>query len=142
MYPGIQCMTKKHHLARNLMNMHKAFPLQYDFFPKTWLLPSQMTDLRNNFAHNQYNSKKSKVTYIVKPDSLAQGNGIFLTRNIELISDIVTNVKANPTLEEPVGCGYIVQQYIDRPHLIDNLKYDLRIYVFLYGVSPLRIYLH
>jgi|LauGreDrversion4_2_1035121.scaffolds.fasta_scaffold50411_3 hypothetical protein len=101
-----------------------------------------MTDLRNNFAHNQYNSKKSKVTYIVKPDSLAQGNGIFLTRNIDLIADIVTNVKPNPTLEEPVGCGYIVQQYIDRPHLIDDLKYDLRIYVFLYGVSPLRIYLH
>jgi hypothetical protein len=38
--------------------------------------------------------------------------------------------------------GYIVQQYLDRPHLIDSLKYDLRIYVFLYGVSPLRIYLH
>lgn len=25
---------------------------------------------------------------------------------------------------------------------MDDLKYDLRIYVFLYGVSPLRIYLH
>jgi hypothetical protein len=35
-----------------------------------------------------------------------------------------------------------VQQYIDRPHLVEDLKYDLRIYVFLYGVSPLRIYLH
>jgi hypothetical protein len=38
--------------------------------------------------------------------------------------------------------GYVVQQYIDKPHLIDDLKYDLRIYVLLYGVNPLRIYLH
>lgn len=36
----------------------------------------------------------------------------------------------------------MVQQYIDQPHLIDDLKYDLRLYVFVYGVQPLRIYLH
>ena len=35
-----------------------------------------------------------------------------------------------------------MQQYIDRPHLINDLKYNLRLYVFLYGVNPLRIYLH
>ncbi len=38
--------------------------------------------------------------------------------------------------------GYVVQQYIDQPHLIDDLKYDLRLYVLLYGINPLRIYLH
>ena len=38
--------------------------------------------------------------------------------------------------------GYVVQQYIDMPHLIDGLKYDLRLYVFLYGLNPLRIFLH
>ena len=146
MYPGISCITKKHYLARNLMNMSKVFPNQYDFFPKTWLLPSQFTDLRNHYAHNANNSKKNKVTYIVKPDSLCQGKGIFLTRNIELIADITMNNKNNPLLSEhnisSGSVGYIVQQYIDRPHLIDDLKYDLRIYVFLYGVDPLRIYLH
>ena len=35
----------------------------------------------------------------------------------------------------------MVQEYISNPHLIDNLKYDLRIYVLLYGVSPLRVFL-
>ena len=89
MYPGISCITKKHHLARNLMNMLKAFPNHYDFFPKTWILPQQMNDLRNHAQANQYNTKKNKVTYIVKPDNSCQGKGIYLTRNIEQVSDML-----------------------------------------------------
>lgn len=56
------------------------------------------------------------------------------------------NSKVNHLLDEhqidSEKVGYVVQQYIDRPHLVEDLKYDLRIYVFLYGVNPLRIYLH
>ena len=38
--------------------------------------------------------------------------------------------------------GCVVQQYIDKPYLVDDLKFDLRIYVLLYGVNPLRVYIH
>ena len=38
--------------------------------------------------------------------------------------------------------GYVIQEYLDKPHLVDDLKYDLRIYVLLYGINPLRIYVH
>ena len=35
----------------------------------------------------------------------------------------------------------VAQTYLDKPFLVDNLKFDLRIYVLLYGVNPLKIYL-
>ena len=39
MYPGIYAISRKNNLARNLMRMSKCFPEEYDFFPKTWILP-------------------------------------------------------------------------------------------------------
>jgi tubulin polyglutamylase TTLL6/13 len=46
-FPGIYVVCRKNHLARNLMKMQRQFPSEYNFFPKTWLLPSELTDFRN-----------------------------------------------------------------------------------------------
>ena len=49
-------------------------------------------------------------------------------------------------IEEILGSceneGCVVQRYIHQPYLVDDLKFDLRIYVLLYGVNPLRVYIH
>jgi len=50
MYPGIYVMARKNYLARNLMRMQKVFPDEYDFFPKTWILPFENIDLRNHMT--------------------------------------------------------------------------------------------
>lgn len=38
-YPGMRELCNKASLARHLSRMRKAFPVEYDFFPMTWLLP-------------------------------------------------------------------------------------------------------
>lgn len=38
-YPGMYVITRKNYLARNLMKMQRAFPDEYKFFPRTWLMP-------------------------------------------------------------------------------------------------------
>lgn len=73
----------------------------------------------------------------MKPDGLSQGKGIFLSRRMDKILNTIETAKD----EEGIG-GWVVQHYVDQPHLIDDLKYDLRIYVLINCVNPLRIYIH
>ena len=119
-YPGMYGLARKNHLGRNLMKMKRILPHEYRFFPQTWLLPSEYNDFKA-----QFNKKKAK-TFILKPEASSQGNGIFLTRNIE-------DVDPNEHL--------VAQRYMARPLLIEGLKFDLRIYVLVFGVDPLRIYM-
>ncbi|EDW25059.1 GL23051 [Drosophila persimilis] len=68
-----------------------------------------------------------KRTFILKPDSGAQGRGIWLTNDLKTIG-------ANERL--------ICQTYVHRPLLIDGYKFDLRVYTLITSVDPLRIFVY
>jgi tubulin polyglutamylase TTLL6/13 len=118
-FPGMYNIARKSNLAWNLVRLQRAFPEEYDFFPRTWVLPADYADLKSNF--------KRKSVYIVKPEASCQGRGIYLTSKIEDINS-----------EDHI----VVQEYIARPMLIDSLKFDLRVYVLIAGCNPLRIFMH
>lgn len=115
-FPGMCSLARKNNLANNLNQMQKLCPEEYDFFPDTWSLPKDLFDLKNSAKFN---------ILIAKPESSCQGKGIILVKHIE---------------ELPEKC--VVQKYLSNPFLIDNLKFDLRIYVLLTGCDPLRLFIH
>ena len=60
MFPGIYCISRKNYMARNLMRLQKAFPEDYNFFPKTWVLPADNNDFRLQFNKNLASKGKNK----------------------------------------------------------------------------------
>jgi tubulin polyglutamylase TTLL6/13 len=120
-FPGMHEIARKNNLARNLNRMRKLFPKDYDFYPRTWLLPSEWSSFAAQFT------KKLNRTFIIKPEASSQGKGIFLTRKLEDISQ---------------SERYVAQSYLPRPFLLDGLKFDLRVYVLVAGCDPLRVYIH
>ena len=63
------------------MKIKRAFPDKYAFFPRTWILPGEASDFRNRFIDRNGRVINRRKTYIIKPDNMAQGRGIYLSRN-------------------------------------------------------------
>ncbi|OQS04500.1 tubulin polyglutamylase [Thraustotheca clavata] len=121
-FPGMSNLARKSKLARNFQRMTKLFPDQYDFCPKTWILPFDYTDFSQQFNQDGVSNR----AFIIKPDHSCQGRGVFLTKNLKEVNK--TDI-------------FVAQRYILSPLLIAQKKFDLRIYVLISSISPLRVYL-
>lgn len=120
-FPGMYLISRKNYLAFNLGKLRKQFPDSYNFFPRTWVIPCDIGDLK------MFMQSKKNPYVIVKPEASCQGRGIYITKRIEEIDS-----------DE----RHVVQEYLTKPYLIDDLKFDLRIYVLVTCCDPLRIFVH
>ncbi|XP_063284061.1 tubulin polyglutamylase TTLL7 isoform X2 [Pelobates fuscus] len=124
-FPGMGEICRKDCLARNMTKMIKCQPQEYNFVPRTWIFPAEYTQFQTYVK--ELKRKKKTKTFIIKPANGAMGHGISLTRNGE-------KLQAQDHL--------IVQEYIDKPFLMEGYKFDLRIYILVTSCDPLRIFIY
>lgn len=79
----------------------------------------------NYLIDKEINKLKKNKLYIIKPVASSRGRGIKLL---------------TPGINVPKKC--LISSYIFNPHLINNKKYDLRIYVVITNFNPLKIYVY
>eukprot|EP00347_Sterkiella_histriomuscorum_P019885 403339939 len=151
-FPMSTELTRKDRLAANI-----------HIIPETYILPDQLSEFKEAFnlqAQNNSNVHQSQQTpniWIVKPSAMSQGKGIFLSNNLQEISAVVQQSAAsvlggnlgqqnsNPTstLSNNLDSSWVVSRYISNPLLINNLKFDLRIYVLVTSFDPcLKVYIY
>nr|XP_033503378.1 tubulin polyglutamylase TTLL11 isoform X1 [Epinephelus lanceolatus] len=130
-FPGMIEMLRKINLSRAVRTMQELFPEEYDFYPRSWILPEECQQFSTQIRMVKENDATVNPTFIVKPDGGSQGDGIYLIRDP---SDLKLMVGSQAKQA-------VVQEYIQKPLLIDKLKFDIRLYVLLKSLEPLEIYI-
>lgn len=122
-YPGMKRLATKCEFAKVVNRMRLACASTsnanlFDFVPKTYALPSDRLCLDQDAA------ACAKQIFVVKPDGGCGGDGIYLT-------DDLRSVRTSEC---------VVQEYLSTPLLLQGLKFDLRLYVLVTSLEPLRYY--
>jgi tubulin polyglutamylase TTLL9 len=140
-------LTRKNLMVKNLKRLKKQLERESkseaakcDFFPMTYELPSEYHIFVEEFK------KHPGTVWIMKPIAKSQGKGIFLFRRLKDITEWKKDGYRNSNDERREETKdvetYIVQRYLSNPYLIGGRKFDLRIYVLVTSVDPLRIWVH
>ncbi|NXM86150.1 TTL11 polyglutamylase, partial [Oenanthe oenanthe] len=130
-FPGMLETVRKITLSRAMRIMQDLFPLEYNFYPRSWILPEELPLFVAEVRMMKDNNPSWKPTFIVKPDGGCQGDGIYLIKDPSDIR-LTGSIQSRPA---------VVQEYICKPLLVDKLKFDIRLYVLLKSLEPLEIYI-
>ncbi|XP_038677665.1 tubulin polyglutamylase TTLL5 isoform X1 [Scyliorhinus canicula] len=120
-FPRSYELTRKDRLYKNIQRMQQTYGFKhFNIVPQAYILPSEFQELWT--AHT-----KEKGPWIVKPVASSRGRGVYL----------VTNPNQIATDE-----SILVSRYIRSPLLIDDFKFDVRLYVLVTSYDPLVVYLY
>eukprot|EP01136_Pigoraptor_vietnamica_P015656 Opistho-1_new@59092 len=93
-------------------------------------MPDQFNQLAK-YANKQMQQGHTDMKWIIKPTDRGQGTGIYVVDGIKPLEQLKKD-----------GSFMIVQPYMNDPYLIDGYKFDLRTYVLVTSISPLRVYMY
>eukprot|EP01064_Diplonema_japonicum_P011602 TRINITY_DN18_c2_g2_i1.p1 TRINITY_DN18_c2_g2~~TRINITY_DN18_c2_g2_i1.p1 ORF type:complete len:529 (+),score=77.46 TRINITY_DN18_c2_g2_i1:38-1624(+) len=129
-FPSIDLICRKVPLAANINRMKKILPKEYNSVtPKTFTDYTEFRQHKQSLVQEQVkrpHSTPAKKFYIVKPNNGCMGKGIYLT--------------SNPS--QDAFAHAVVQEYVNRPLLIEGRKFDMRCYVLVTSVTPPRIFFY
>ncbi len=166
-FPGSYGIGRKDYLWKNLARMQRQFGPAYDFVAKSYLLPRDREYFERDYCEGDVRaapraaprrapppppapprtpvaaasafcaaavpslrprlSPRAPQVFIVKPPASAEGRGIRLMTKLE---------------QAPKGnTAALVQKYLGEPYLINNKKFDMRIYIGVTSFDPLRAYI-
>ncbi|XP_048510012.1 tubulin monoglutamylase TTLL4-like [Athalia rosae] len=121
-FPGSKNLGCKDQLWTNVNKMRQRFGEEhFGFVPETFVLPREMRRFQERWRETVGDK------WIVKPPASGRGKGIRVI---------------DQWWEVPKWHSVVVQRYIAKPKLINGSKFDLRVYVLVTSIDPLRIYVY
>ena len=101
--------------------MRSKFSKDFVITPMSYLIQEEYE------AFNAERERDPSALWILKPVAASCGRGIKIYNSTQRVSK-----------KE----GYLAAKYIANPHLLNGLKYDMRVYVLVTSFNPLRIYMY
>ena len=129
-FPCTYQLGRKDNLFKHYKHFKRLFPDLYNYMPMTFILPNDS----DNFEYEYKKNKKN--IWIAKPVNMSRGRFIKLIYNHHTYKKLIEYANNSNNIQ------YLISKYLDKPHLLNNKKYDLRIYVIVLSFTPLKIYLY
>jgi len=127
-FPNSFNLGRKDAMYNNIAELRDQYPEEYDFCPRTYVFPEDAEDFENARLDPDNDSDMGIKLWIFKPSASSCGKGI----------RIVSKHSPIPKIKK----GFVISEYVANPHLIEGLKYDLRVYVLVTSYNPLIIYIY
>ena len=124
-YPDIKLLAHKDIFANAMKFCSDVDAEAFDFVPPTFMFPNTKDEAR----FDVYQKKHPNATFIAKPQVGSQGDSICLFKQLRELPYLLS------------GKDFIVQRYLDKPLLLDGIKFDLRVYVVVVGFNPIQAFI-
>ena len=120
-FPGSSQLGRKDLLWRNIYRLQIKHPSELTISPMSYLLSEDFE------AFESERQQQPDALWILKPVAASCGRGIKIVTSHARVSK---------------RDGVLASRYIANPHLINGLKYDLRVYVLVTSFNPLKVYMY